>query len=300
MSEINKPYPLNPDQYKSDDVAPIGSFPWAMIQLYLGKKVHRKDWDVPNEYIQLRPASEGLPALIEQFDKHGSFTIWTPTQEDLIACDWNLLKAEDNKPEPKCPFNLDQYNLVPPVGSLPWTLIQVYLGNKAHRNDWDGPKEYIHLVQQVEASGGGEEVAHIELLDKHGNFAPWTPTQEDLLACDWNLLGSEPKPKPKPDGNKIIFDIKIGYTQRDDSGYDYGHVYGYWGYSSSNIPNIDDEENDRLPVSPPAPIGSLKIISNETSFITKILSFYWISGNLNPLPSIYSLSREVNVLNNLS
>ncbi|MBE8596173.1 Thoeris anti-defense Tad2 family protein [Xenorhabdus sp. BG5] len=177
---------FNPDQYKSDEVAPVGSFPWAMICVYLGKKVHRRDWDIPNEYVHLRPASGDLPPLMEKFDKDDGATIWTPTQQDITGCDWDLLKSEDNKPDPKCPFNLNQYNLTAPVGSFPWVIIQVYLGNKAHRNHWHTPNEYIHLVHKAEAPGGGEEITHIEKLDKHGNFASWTPTQEDLIACDWN------------------------------------------------------------------------------------------------------------------
>ncbi|MDC9591871.1 hypothetical protein PSI23_22020 [Xenorhabdus sp. XENO-10] len=43
MSEINKldnagiKCPFHPDQYKSQDaVAPFGSFPWAIAQVYLG------------------------------------------------------------------------------------------------------------------------------------------------------------------------------------------------------------------------------------------------------------------------
>ncbi|PHM55299.1 hypothetical protein Xsto_04162 [Xenorhabdus stockiae] len=103
MSDVNKldskPCSFNPDQYKvtykttvelSNDVtAPIGSFAWAIIQLNLGNLVNRKDWDSPKQYLRL---NEGL-GCIEEHDKHDQWACWSPKQEDMVACDWNLLKS---------------------------------------------------------------------------------------------------------------------------------------------------------------------------------------------------------------
>ncbi|MDE9482772.1 DUF2829 domain-containing protein, partial [Xenorhabdus bovienii] len=110
MSEVNKPEnkesnlkcPFNPDQYKGNDVAaPVGSFPWAVIQVYLGNKVHRHGWDSPNEYIHLAPESapasgEDDPPQIVKHDKQGYLASWLPTQEDMMACDWKQLISWDN------------------------------------------------------------------------------------------------------------------------------------------------------------------------------------------------------------
>ncbi|MDE9484153.1 DUF2829 domain-containing protein [Xenorhabdus bovienii] len=104
MSDVNKPEKtsanqncfINPDQYKNHDaVAPVGSYPWAIIQLYLGNLMYRNDWDYPNEYIGLVPKSEKieddkLDYLIKK-RKHNSFDIWQPTQEDMMACDWGQI-----------------------------------------------------------------------------------------------------------------------------------------------------------------------------------------------------------------
>ncbi|WP_416777865.1 Thoeris anti-defense Tad2 family protein [Xenorhabdus budapestensis] len=117
MSEINKPEndstdlkcPFNPDQYKIDAIAaPVGTSPWALIQVYLGHQVHRSDWDAPDEYIHLVPGNgNDIAPSIQKRDKHGMLTSWQPTQEDLMACDWNLLKSE-TKPKPDdCMLSFD-------------------------------------------------------------------------------------------------------------------------------------------------------------------------------------------------
>ncbi|MEQ1962740.1 DUF2829 domain-containing protein [Xenorhabdus khoisanae] len=103
MYEVNKPEtqfgdekcPLNPNHYKVqvDDVAPVGSFPWAIIQVYLGYQVRRNDWEAANEYIKLIPGStdsDSIPTQIGMVDKHGNLTSWQPTQEDMMTCDWEL------------------------------------------------------------------------------------------------------------------------------------------------------------------------------------------------------------------
>ncbi|MDX8000297.1 DUF2829 domain-containing protein [Xenorhabdus sp. Reich] len=102
MSEVNKldntACPFNPEQYKKkieiDDIAPAGSFPWAMIKVYLGKQVSRNGWASSDEYIKLIPASTGsdgknIPPQIWIVDKDDEQT-WQPTQEDMVACDWAL------------------------------------------------------------------------------------------------------------------------------------------------------------------------------------------------------------------
>ncbi|OKP05664.1 hypothetical protein Xedl_00146 [Xenorhabdus eapokensis] len=98
MSDVNKlddkQCPFDPEQYqvnvKVNDVVPEGSFPWALIQVYVGKSARRKGWDAQVEYIKLLPDSTGNNGLpqIEVVDKEGA-TSWQPTQEDMMACDWS-------------------------------------------------------------------------------------------------------------------------------------------------------------------------------------------------------------------
>ncbi|WP_426576023.1 Thoeris anti-defense Tad2 family protein [Xenorhabdus stockiae] len=96
MSDVNKldnkQCPFDPEQYKvkvNDTVAPVGSYPWAMIQVYLGKKLYRSDWNFPVEYIRLAGVPDGDP-YIEKHTPNNSI-YWQPTQEDMLACDWNLM-----------------------------------------------------------------------------------------------------------------------------------------------------------------------------------------------------------------
>ncbi|MDX8000040.1 DUF2829 domain-containing protein [Xenorhabdus sp. Reich] len=192
MSEVNKPEmntavkcPFNPEQYKSNEIPFHGSFPWAMIQVYLGGRIHRSSWKTADDNVRL-VSVPGFGPNLERYDKKNGASIWTPTQDDMVECDWVRLK-EDNKPDISCPFNLGQYTLAVIMGSLPWALIQVFLGNKVHRKDWDVSDGYLYLSQKSEKPGGGEEIAQIEKMFKYGQSQSWTPTQGDLMACDWVL-----------------------------------------------------------------------------------------------------------------
>ncbi|OKP03622.1 Thoeris anti-defense Tad2 family protein [Xenorhabdus eapokensis] len=93
-SNIAQQCSFTPDQFKvnvttkidNDITAPIGSSPWALIQVYLGKKVCRRNWTYPFEYIHLVPDSSPLIEKRQQ----DNITAWQPTPEDLTACDWEL------------------------------------------------------------------------------------------------------------------------------------------------------------------------------------------------------------------
>ncbi|MDE1480306.1 DUF2829 domain-containing protein [Xenorhabdus bovienii] len=128
----------------------------------------------------------------------------------------------------------------------PWAVIQVYLGNKVHRNDWDSPNEYIHLAPESAPASGGNNLPQIEKRDKHGYLASWQPTQEDMMACDWKLLSSE--------GHILVFDITLGVSSDDY----------YWGYVADH-----ELENDGI-----SGFGTLNIIQNKTD-ITKISFSIW-------------------------
>ncbi|MEX0447820.1 MW1434 family type I TA system toxin [Xenorhabdus sp. SGI246] len=121
----------------------------------------------------------------------------------------------DNK---QCPFDLDKYQMkidnLAPEGSLPWAIIQVYMGKTVTRSEWEKPDEYIALTVK-----SPDSASHIDKHNKYG-LSNWQPTPGDLMACDWSLLKSEPK--PKPEDCMLSFDLKIG---DDNDG-----NYQYWGY----------------------------------------------------------------------
>ncbi|MBD2792896.1 Thoeris anti-defense Tad2 family protein, partial [Xenorhabdus szentirmaii] len=107
MSEVskldNKQCPFDPDLYhykkqidiEVDNVAPDGSSPWALMQVYIGKVLSRSGWGA-NEYIQLSAKNDSSgPIHIEKHDQQSFPFPWEPTPEDLMACDWKLMKTED-------------------------------------------------------------------------------------------------------------------------------------------------------------------------------------------------------------
>ncbi|MCC8367991.1 DUF2829 domain-containing protein [Xenorhabdus sp. PB61.4] len=128
MSDVNKlddkQCPFDPDQYKAhvkvsytidnDIAAPVGSLPWALIQVYLGKVVGRSQWGV-NEYIRLSAKNDSkTPVHIEKHDQQSFPYDWEPTPEDLMACDWELVKIKPKPVECMLSFDLevatDTYN----------------------------------------------------------------------------------------------------------------------------------------------------------------------------------------------
>ncbi|MGJ0580843.1 Thoeris anti-defense Tad2 family protein [Xenorhabdus bovienii] len=104
--------------------------------------------------------------------------------------------AEKNKkPEYQCHIYPEQYKInadkvTAPIGSFPWAMIQVYLGNQVSRKDWDSPAQYLRLKSKAVAC---EEQIYIEEHDKHDHWVSWHPKQEDMVACDWDLKVSTPE-----------------------------------------------------------------------------------------------------------
>ncbi|MDX7989254.1 DUF2829 domain-containing protein [Xenorhabdus sp. 12] len=101
MSEVNKldnkKCPFDPNQYQVNDDninVPAGIFAWAVSLVNLGKLVRRDSWNSNIKYIKLLPGNnrEDILPQIEIIDNYGA-TSWQPTQEDMMACDWVLVKG---------------------------------------------------------------------------------------------------------------------------------------------------------------------------------------------------------------
>ncbi|AOM42394.1 DUF2829 domain-containing protein [Xenorhabdus hominickii] len=124
--------------------------------------------------------------------------------------------SEFIKPEHECPFDPKHYQcdcFIAPVGSFSWALIQLKLRKRVARSVWGGKGMYLAITPRVndltveEGSAYAVDgvavgtqydyLTHIDLRNEHGNFVPWQPTQEDMMACDWKFF--EDKVKPEPD-----------------------------------------------------------------------------------------------------
>ncbi|WP_426575977.1 DUF2829 domain-containing protein [Xenorhabdus stockiae] len=128
--------------------------------------------------------------------------------------------SEFIKLEHECPFDPKQYHcdcFIAPVGSFSWALIQLKLRKRVTRSVWVNcqgnnemylaitprvnnlvvEKESAYAVDGVAVETKYDYLTHIDLRNEHGNFVPWQPTQEDMMACDWKFF--EDKVKPEPD-----------------------------------------------------------------------------------------------------
>ncbi|MDX7999578.1 DUF2829 domain-containing protein, partial [Xenorhabdus sp. Reich] len=176
-----------------------------------------------------------------------------------------------------------------PVGSFSWALIQLKLRKRVTRSVWGDKGMYLAITPRVneltveEGSAYAVDgvavdtkydyLTHIDLRNEHGNFVPWQPTQEDMMACDWEFVGEkvkpepmpDPKPKPELNDSMLVFDLTLGsgrYRDGENSTND-------WGYL------VDDRY---LNTGKEAAFGALNIIQNKTS-IEKINIFYWNENN---------------------
>ncbi|WP_323834491.1 DUF2829 domain-containing protein [Photorhabdus africana] len=192
--------------------------------------------------------------------------------------------SEVIKPENECQFDPKQYEchgVIAPVGSFSWALIQLKLRKLVARSVWRDKKMYLAITPRVndltveEGSAYAVDgvavgtkydyLTHIDLRNEHGNFVPWQPTQEDMMACDWNFVEKEAKPEPKLGDNMFVFDLTLGTGRYRSS----GSSTDDWGYLS------DDRY---LEAGKEAAFGVLNVIQNKTT-IEKIEIFCWVENN---------------------
>lgn len=79
-------------------------------------------------------------------------------------------------------------------------LVKIKLGRKVCRNGWNGGGQFVRIfhaysdrqfkVAEVEPTDG-TLMPHLVLKNTHNQLIPWVPSQGDLLADDWVVLGNE-------------------------------------------------------------------------------------------------------------
>ncbi|MDE9456008.1 DUF2829 domain-containing protein [Xenorhabdus bovienii] len=182
-------------------------------------------------------------------------------------------------PEHECPFDPKHYQcdcFIAPVGSFSWALIQLKLRKRVARSAWGDKGIYLAITPRVseltveEGSAYAVDgiavgtkydyLSHIDLRNEHGNFVPWQPTQEDMMACDWEFAEEElVKPKPPVEPlYKLKARLTIGKSSPADS------VSEYFGYANRT------KRRDSLPV---YSMGEWEEISNNTLLPKDIREF---------------------------
>ncbi|KMJ43701.1 MW1434 family type I TA system toxin [Xenorhabdus khoisanae] len=123
----------------------------------------------------------------------------------------------------------------------------MYLAITPRVNDLTVEKDSAYAVDGVAVGTQYDYLTHIDLRNEYGNFVPWQPTQEDMMACDWSLI--------KELGDMLVFDLKSEFDEDSK----------YYGYLSEN--KISDPDAK--------PMGTLIITQNATD-IKNMLIFHTI------------------------
>ncbi|PHM67346.1 DUF2829 domain-containing protein [Xenorhabdus sp. KJ12.1] len=195
--------------------------------------------------------------------------------------------SEFIKPEHECPFDPKQYHcdcFIAPVGSFSWALIQLKLRKRVTRSVWVNcqgnnemylaitprvnnlavEKDSAYAVDGVAVGTKYDYLTHIDLRNEHGNFVPWQPTQEDMMACDWNFVEQkEERIKPKP-FVKPAHQLKVRLTVGE---YISSNKTHYVGYGDLHGTTTDYST------------GAWEVISNDTLLPNKIRQFRVIHSN---------------------
>ncbi|PHM56711.1 DUF2829 domain-containing protein [Xenorhabdus sp. KK7.4] len=192
----------------------------------------------------------------------------------------------------QCPFDPEQYKVkktkavnvefevdgVPPVGTFPWAIIQVYLGHWVRRDGWSPSSEYIKLIPSSTSNDGKNIPPQIGIVEKNSELTSWQPTQDDMMACDWELVKAEIKPIC-PEDTMLSFDLKVGTSQ-----YLYVQQQAQdWGYLTEGV---DKGENEST-------FGTLTNLQS-TIGIGNILSFTLTE---NPIGTFYIIALQVDTQN---
>jgi hypothetical protein len=64
-------------------------------------------------------------------------------------------------------------------------LIELRSGEKLTRFHWNGPGQWVELAD----SDGKMTEPYLFLHDSYDRRIPWTPSQTDVLALDWKVVG---------------------------------------------------------------------------------------------------------------
>ncbi|KMJ44793.1 hypothetical protein AB204_12450 [Xenorhabdus khoisanae] len=206
------------------------------------------------------------------------------------------------KPENECPFDPKHYQcdcFIAPVGSFSWALIQLKLRKRVTRSAWKNcqgnnemylaitprvneltiEKESAYAVDGVAVGTQYDYLTHIDLRNEHGNFVPWQPTQEDMMACDWAFVeeAGEKKEPVKPELEtepKFLLKGKLTIGTALD-----GNMFGY-----ADLSNFENGYR----------MGEWEEISNNTS-ISELIELSMSNANLNP-PHALAIFDDVNVV----
>ncbi len=69
--------------------------------------------------------------------------------------------------------------------TIGWAVKQMWDGSRVRRTGWNGPGQYLKI--QVPDAGSMNTLPYVYIITVTGDRVPWTASQTDLLATDWEL-----------------------------------------------------------------------------------------------------------------
>lgn len=69
--------------------------------------------------------------------------------------------------------------------TIGWAVKQMQNGSKVRRSGWNGKNMYLML--QVPDTNSKMTLPYVYLYTAQGDLVPWSCSQPDLLATDWEL-----------------------------------------------------------------------------------------------------------------
>ena len=67
-----------------------------------------------------------------------------------------------------------------------WAVMKVRLGERVYRRGWNGPNQYIALMEPHPRQSE-MDLPYIYISTVNTEIVPWVASQTDLLAEDWEL-----------------------------------------------------------------------------------------------------------------
>ena len=188
---------VNEVEINSDGItAPIGSFSWSLLAMLNGYQVQRSGWNGKGLYVSYEKEKVYHTEDGKNIKYSESLVIhvndmlipYNLTLSDALANDWKLIGRE-------------MFAQIAPIGSFAWALTKVKEGKKIQRSGWNGKGMFIYFVPKgaykpctpiaeslVNKEGLVEYREYLAHKTTSGDVVPWTISQADVLANDWEVI----------------------------------------------------------------------------------------------------------------
>ena len=177
----------------------MANFSDALEALYQGQKIHRKNWNRKDIFVQLSNIFFKGHILLNNFTycSHAILVYkeivcpWNPSQIDIFSNDWYITGEKD---ENQLQLLKDEYIDIDTF-DFAEALRFLKIHKRIYRLGWSREDLYIRLQEPTIDSNMTEPYITIEYPDDGkilaNSSSPWQPTNSDLFTRDWVVLDNE-------------------------------------------------------------------------------------------------------------